>query len=544
VKRIIRRKIQAEKRKIARRLENAVQVKFAGPVLSATNIHYELADRTNAIAHGGIDAVHRLVNKLGLAERVNAALHLLKVHVPYYESDHVLNLAYNGLCGGRTLDDIEVRRNDRNYLDALGTTSIPDPTTAGDFCRRFTAGNVELLMGAINETRLEVWKRHPTLTRETARIDADGTLVTTLGECKEGMDIDHAGKWGYSTLQVLLANTAEPLFLCNRSGNRPSHEGVIGYFDKSIALCRRAGFADILLRGDTDFSLTAAFDRWSDDKVRFIFGNDANDTMKAWAGSAPDDMYQELVREAERIIKTKARERPENVKQRIVVERGFEDIRLKGEEVIDFDYRPRKCKRTYRVVAVRKNLSHERHELVLFEEVRYFFYITNDFTLSNEQVVKKANQRCNQENLIQQLKDGVRALHAPVNTLNADWAYMVMASPGWSLKAWIALTLSIHARWRERHVEEQRQLLRMELRTFLAAFINVPCQILRTSRRLVYRLLAWNLWQHVFFRFAIRPEQRRQPAAEEEAGERAVNQLCAKIRMRERRPLRRASLPG
>ena len=421
--------------------------------------------------------------------------------MPYYESDHVLNIAYNAMCGGQTLDDIERRRNDRVFLDALGADSIPDPTTAGDFCRRFEVENIEALMNAINETRLEVWRGHPTLTRETARIEGDGSLVGTLGECKEGMDIAYNGTWGYHPLLVSLANTAEPLFIYNRSGNRPSHEGAVGYFDKAIALCRKAGFVDILLRGDTDFAQTAAFDRWHEDKVRFIFGFDANKTMKDWANSAPEGMYRELVRETERVIKTKPRERPENVKQRIVIERGFKDIRLIGEDVVDFAYRPGKCERDYRVVAVRKNLSHEKGELVLFEEFRYFFYITNDLTLSNDEVVREANQRCNQENLIEQLKNGVRALHAPVNTLNANWAYMVMASLAWSFKAWVALTLPIDARWRERHINEQRELLRMEFRGFLAAFINVPCQILRSGRRLICRLLAWNPWQRVFFRF-------------------------------------------
>jgi hypothetical protein len=440
---------------VAARLQGAVRVNDSGPVLGATNIDYELADKTKAIAHGGIGAVHRLANNLGVAARINEALHLLKVHMPYWESDHVLNIAYNALCGGQTLDDIELRRNNRSFLDALGAESIPDPTTEGDFCRRFEPENVEALMDAINKTRVEVWKQHPTLTCETARIEGDGTLVGTLGECKQGMDIAYNGTWGYHPLLVSLANTAEPLFIYNRSGNRPSHEGVIGYFDRAIALCREAGFTDILLRGDTDFAQTTAFDRWDADKVRFIFGFDANATMKAWADSAPEDMYEELVRKAEQAIKTKPRERPENVKQRIVVERGYLDIKLNSEEVVDFDYTPKKCKRGYRVVAERKNLSHERGELVLFEEIRYFFYITNDRTLSNEEVVREANKRCNQENLIEQLKNGVRALHAPVNTLNANWAYMVMASLAWSLKAWVALTLPVNPRWSQRHAAEQ-----------------------------------------------------------------------------------------
>jgi hypothetical protein len=232
-----------------------------------------MGERARAIAHGGLGAVIRLVALSGLVRRLDERLELLKVHRPYHESDHVLNIAYNVFCGGQTLDDLELRRNDEVFLEALGVEAIPDPTTAGDFCRRFQGADVVALMEAINETRLEVWKRQgAAFTQETARIDSDGSLVPTTGECKEGMALSHKGVWGYHPLLISLANTAEPLFIVNRSGNRPSHEGAAEYLDKAIELCRRAGFADILLRGDTDFSQTQHLDRWADDEVRFIFG--------------------------------------------------------------------------------------------------------------------------------------------------------------------------------------------------------------------------------------------------------------------------------
>lgn len=117
------------------------------------------------------------------------------------------------------------------------------------------------------------------------------------------------------------------------------------------------------------------------------------------------------------------------------------------------------------------------------------------------EVVREARQRCNQENLIEQLKNGVRALRAPVNTLAANWAYMVMASLAWSLKAWVALVLPVLPRWEEKHRHEQLRLLRMDFRTFLNHFVNVPAQVIKTGRRTVLRLLAWRPWLPAFFRF-------------------------------------------
>ena len=471
------------------------------PMYSACNIHYELADKAQGMVHGGMGAVHKLVRKTGLIRRLDDAVHVLKVHKPYHESDHVLNIAYNAMCGGQTLDDIELRRNDRVYLDALGARSIPDPTTAGDFCRRFEEDHLWALQDAANETRVGVWRRQSKeFFAETARIEADGTMVSTDGDCKEGMDISYDGKWGYHPLVVSLANTGEPLFIKNRSGNRPSHEGVTPLFDKSIAVCRRAGFKDILLRGDTDFSITTEFDRWTEDGVRFILGYDARANMIEKAAGIPDALYQDLVVRAEQALLTAPRTKPEDVKDGIVRARKFRTIRTVGEDLADFEYQPGKCRQEYRVVVLRKNLSISRGEAVLFNEYRYFFYITNDKDLTLDEVVLEARGRCNQENLHAQLKSGVHALHAPVNTLNANWAYMVMAALAWSIKAWMALSIPVCPRWREKHQKEKDQVLRMEFRTFLARFINTPAQIIKAGRKVIYRLLAWNPWQDVFMR--------------------------------------------
>src|SRR4051794_7496957 len=143
----------------------------------------------------------RLVDSVGLVRAINEQARVLKVARPYQDSDHVLNIALNLLCGGQVLDDIELRRNDAAFLDTLGARAIPDPTTAGDFCRRFDSEAIWRLMTIINEVRLNVWKKSSRpLTSETARIDADGSLVPTTGECKQGMDLSHKGNWGYHPL--------------------------------------------------------------------------------------------------------------------------------------------------------------------------------------------------------------------------------------------------------------------------------------------------------------------------------------------------------
>ena len=357
---------------------------------------------------------------------------------------------------------------------------LPDPTTEGDFCRRFSEPDVVTLMDAINQTRLRVWSQQPAEFFNEAILDVDGTLVGTDAECKQGIDIAYNGTWGYHPLLISLANTAEPLYLVNRSGNRPSHEGAGEALDKMITLCRKAGFERITLRGDTDFTQTKHLDRWDEaGDVRFVFGIDAMPNLKALAEDLPAEAYSFLERRPRYAIKTVPRQQPERVKPEIVRERGFKTIHLLEEMIAEFDYRPVACKKSYRVVVLRKRLGIDKGQLRLFEEYRYFFYITNDRDKTAEEIVFSANDRCDQENLIAQLKGGVHALTTPVDDLVSNWAYMVMASLAWSLKAWSALMLPVSPRHAAKHAAEKRTLLRMEFATFCAAVIQMPCQILQ-----------------------------------------------------------------
>jgi hypothetical protein len=469
-------------------------------MLTATSIEYECSERSRGIGAGGVGAFHDLANRIGLVDSIDRYLHVLKVHLPYHESDHVLNVAYNALCGGTCLEDIELRRNDEVFLDALGAQRIPDPTTAGDFCRRFNQEHIEALQEAYNEVRLRIWRLQPESFLEEAVIDVDGTIVSTTGECKEGMDFAYNGTWGYQVQLISLANTAEPLFLVCRGGNRPSEEGMAEYLDKAIALCRRAGFRKITLRGDTAFSQTRYLDGWDRAGVRFVFGYDARENLQEIAANLPPSRWSRLRRPEKYTVKTKPRRRPENVKERVVVQREFKNIKLESEHVAEFAYTPTFCKEHYWMVVVEKDLSVEQGERVLFPDFRRFFYITNRDDLSKSDVVFEANKRCNQENLIDQLKNGVRSLKTPVGDLLSNWAYMVMASLAWSLKAWFALILPEAGRWKSKYQEEKTKVLRMDFKTFVNFFVLMPAQVVKTGRRIVFRLLSWNPCQHIFVR--------------------------------------------
>jgi hypothetical protein len=183
--------------------------------------------------------------------------------------------------------------------------------------------------------------------------------------------------------------------------------------------------------------------------------------------------------------------RPKRVKEALVRSKGYLNKKPVGESVAQFDYQPHKCRRAYRLVVVRKNIRVQKGEVTLSEDVKYCFYPTNPTRYDAEAIVGLANERCDQENVIEQLKSGGNAMRMPVDNLLSNGAYMVLSALAWNLKAWYGLLMP--------HRERGWEVVRMEFRRFLHAIVLLPAQIVRSGRRIIYRILGYNNWLKDFF---------------------------------------------
>jgi hypothetical protein len=481
--------VKTKKRKRAAQRQRELQVRLAHrdftspsqPLLGNQPISYELAERTRVISMGGIGAIHTLAMKLRLPDYLNAQVAVLQRHLPYWDSDHLLALCYNVLTGGETLEDLNRLRREEGYLEALGVPRLPAPSTAGDFLRRFDEEDLEQLQEGINQARRQVWWRMPPHLRRQATLDVDGTLVETAGQCKEGMDYcSYKQQWGYGPLLLSLAETREVLYVVNRPASQPSQQGAPVWIDRALGHLQPV-FGTVWVRGDSAFSLTRHFDAWAEKGVQFIFAYDAYDNLITQAQTLSASAWQGLVRPPKYEVQTQPRQKPESVKAEVVRQRRFARIETVGEAVATFFYQPTHCRQSYRMLVLRKQLVIYQGEQRLREQYRYFFYITNELMVPPRELLLFYDERGGQEHLIGQLKSSLPAFHAPTNTLLANGAYMVIAALAWNLKAWYGLLLQEPAL--------QQQMGRMDFKQFLQRFVSIPCQILASGRRLIYRIV-------------------------------------------------------
>jgi len=459
------------------------------PMFSSSNIDYTISEKYSAISCGGIGLIDTFVKKINLPEMINNNLHLFKRHKPYFESDHIFNIAYNIICGGTCLEDIELLRNNIHYMDALGATRIPDPTTAGDFLRRFKEEDITTLMDIHNNATTKVW--NATLSHAEKKygiIDVDGKIQKTYGECKEGMDMSYKGIWGFSTLAVTEATTGAHLYVVNRPGNKTSHDGAVKWIDKSIDVAKNT-FNTVYLRGDSDFSITGEFDRWTETGTKFIFGYDARQNLVKKADLLGENEWKSFSKPT--IVRGSKRKKKQRVKENCVIKRRYKNKIQKDVQVSEFSYKPGKCEKSYRVIVCKKDLDVKEGQQLLFEDVKYLFYITNIHDMSAEELLSFIHGRANHENKIEQLANGIHALKMPAAEFMANWAYMAICSLAWNIKSWLALFMPDE--------EKRKKNIACEFKSFQNRLINIPCQIIKTGRKTIYKFLNYNEWMKIFY---------------------------------------------
>ena len=476
----INKKLNKRKKKIDQRVKKRNWDAQPFPMFSGSDIHYDIDERNIGIASGGIGCIQLLAEKTGLIKLINKNIKLLKRHLPYHESDHILNIAYNVFAGGTRPDDIDLQRNDDAFLNAAGAEIIPDPTTAGDFLRRFEEKDVTKSMDIKNIIRQKVWNRQPEKFKKEGIADADGSISETTGECEERMDIAYNGQWGFHPLIISLANTGEPIYIINRPGNVPSHTDSAKRTGRSLDLVSDT-FDKIYLRGDTDFSLTQYFDTW-DQQCFFFLGMDARPNLVRIAKGV--EQWELFEREPKYEVKTNKRKRPKNVRREVVKKRKFKKIQTESEHIAEFSYKPGKCANTYRMAVLKKRIRIVKGTKTVEEYDRYFFYISNDREKTAKEIIQFYRKRANHENDIEQLKNGVRALHSPLNTFIANWAYMVVVASAWDLKAWYGLLMP------SRPIGAG--IIRMEFKRFINTFISIPCIIIKTGRKICHRIIGFD----------------------------------------------------
>lgn len=475
--------LRKRKQKILERLANTKETR-AIPMMDLGPIKLEVMEERNATGQGGIGVIHKMNQVTGLIDEINRDIDIFKVHKPYFESDHVMNIAYNLLSGGTCLEDLEVRRNDIAYMDSLNAIRVPDPTTAGDFLRRFNEQKITDLMEIENRNSQKIW-RHANGGKKgkLAILDIDGKLVETYGEYKEGLDVTYKKFWGFSTLVLTEMTTGIHLYIVNRSGNVLSQEDCKKWIDKAIDLLLE-NFERVIIRGDSAYYLTKYLDEWSK-RVDFIFSVDSYKKYIEKAESIKNKGWNELLRAEKNIERDHGHE---NVKERVIAERKFEQIKQRTEYVSEYRNQPSNSKKEYRMIVVRQLKEKLVGGLIEGDFYQYFQYITTLEDEKSEELLDLIRKRFNHENKIEQLANGVHAFKMPAKEFDANWAYMVIAAMAWNMKCWLGLLM------KEINTELSKKLIAVEFKRFQNWIINIPCQIIKAGRYVVYKIMSYSLF--------------------------------------------------
>jgi hypothetical protein len=433
-------------------------------------------ESSETTALGGLALAVRLSERLRMAQSIDRRLSLLRSRRPFHESDHVLAHVYNLFAGGTAIEDISDLQHSEPVRRLLGASRIPDPTTAGDFLRRFDESGIQTLDQAIDEIQELAWRcRDGAKKREIGVVDIDSHLHHVYGHQKEGADFTREGGFGFHPLVISLAETQECLRLVNRGGNVACSEGAAEELLELVPMLKRR-FKSVLVRGDSAFACQKIFDVCDQNGLSFAMVSATQQNFAALADALKERCWSPFRATEAPASERRARRRRRDLRRRQARVRGMRDLRLQKQWIAEIPYTPARSERPYRLI-IRRQRIEESRQGELFELWRYRYVLTNlPTSVSTEEVVRLTYRRCDQENVIEQLQNGVAAMRMPTGGFLANWAYLVCARLAHNMKSWLAmLALPL-------------EVMRWEWKRFRKAFVYVAARIVRSGRQNLLRL--------------------------------------------------------
>lgn len=448
-------------------------------MFQSPRVRVEADTRGKVSPYGGLALAHKLVQTLDLPRAIDRELALLKLYLPYHESDHVLTHTYNIFAGGTCIEDISSLQDSDAFKNLVGACRVPDPTTAGDFLRRFSGHDLGVLDNVLDEKRAQVWSALPRARRRIATVDLDSTLRVVYGECKQGAAFSYKGTWSYHPLLISLAETNECLRLINRSGNAGSAEGVEEALDPCLGRLKEH-FNRVLVRGDSAFYRRELLELCLAHGADFAIVMKSCASLVAAAEALPEGRFQPFESHPSEPRRSRRHRRSRRRRQRIrrlkARRHGYRTLNTISQWVAEMRWRPQGFERDFRVIVKRQLVRTEQGQAVLFDSYVYRFIITSIEDRAAAETLRLAYGRCAQENTIEQLKNGIAAMRMPTGELVANGAFMMAALIAWNLRSWLSL-LALPA-----------ESLHWEWKRFRQAFVYVAAKIVTGARVAVARL--------------------------------------------------------
>ena len=465
----------------------------SGRVFRLPKTDIEIDQRSEVTPYGGLSLFSAFVRRFQIAQQLDDGVQLFKVHLPYHESDHILAIAANLFVGGTCLEDQANLQHSEAVRRMLGAVRIPDPTTAGDFLRRFDGPGLVALRRAHDELgrRVGCAVRRRRGKLPLCTVDLDGHYKLLYGVQKEGADFNYKCQWSYHPLVASLAQTGECLALRNRPGNVRSSEDAAEVMDAVLPQLKERG-ARLLVRGDSDFDRQDLRDVCKKHGAYIAIVGRAHTGRPEIAKAIPEQAYRPFRPRAWRAVEERvrkqgfrARARKPNRRRKRARERDYKELRLVEQQIAEVPYRPTGCPFTYRLIVRRQLIENHKGQQHLFDEYRYRYVIT-DLPGPPEDVIDETYQRCDQENLIQQLGAGLAAWRMPVAEFHGNSAWLEIARLAWNIAKWIAL------------LTLPEETIRWEWKRFRLAFVYIAAQVLRRSRQVTVRMSASHRFHRLF----------------------------------------------